>query len=71
MKLCVKYMMTSVMASEKNGVQSVIQNIYSMAIFIHYYVHLLNLVLLHGAKSIKGVKLFIENLTMFHVLVNK
>lgn len=56
----------SVMAGEKNGVQSIIQNIYPMEIFIHYDAHQLNLVLLHGVRSMKNVKLFIVNLTMFH-----
>jgi hypothetical protein len=64
-KLCVKHDGASIMAGEKNGMQSIIQNIYPMAIFIHYYAHQLNLVLLHGAKTIKDVKLFIENLTIF------
>ncbi|XP_025425451.1 zinc finger MYM-type protein 1-like [Sipha flava] len=61
----------SVMAGEKNGVQSIIQNIYPMVIFIHCYAHQLNLVLLHGAKSIKDVKLFIANLTMFHTFFSR
>lgn len=64
--VCQTYDGASVMAGEKNGVQSIIQNIYPMAIFIHCYAHQLNLVLLHGAKTIKDIKLFISNLTMFH-----
>lgn len=59
------------MAGEKNWVQSIKQNIYPMAIFIHWYAHQLNLVLLHGAKTIKDIKLFISNLTMFHLFFNR
>lgn len=69
--VCQTYDGASVMAGEKNGVQSIIQNIYPMAIFIHCYAHQLNLVLLHGAKSIKDVKLFIANLTMFHTFFSR
>jgi hypothetical protein len=50
--VCQTYDGASVMTDEKNGVQSIIQNIYPMAIFIHCYAHQLNLVLLHGAKTI-------------------
>ncbi|KAL4141365.1 hypothetical protein QTP88_004017 [Uroleucon formosanum] len=56
--VCQTYDAASVMAGEKNGVQSIIQNIYPMAIFIHCYAHQLNLVLFHGAKTIKYVKLY-------------
>ncbi|XP_026821268.1 zinc finger MYM-type protein 1-like [Rhopalosiphum maidis] len=69
--VCQTYDGASVMAGEKNGVQSIIQNIYPMAIFIHCYAHQLNLVLLHGAKSIKDVKLFIPDLTMFHTFFSR
>ncbi|KAL4104312.1 hypothetical protein QTP88_019613 [Uroleucon formosanum] len=69
--VCQTYDGASVMAGEKNGVQSIIQNIYPMAIFIHCYAHQLNLVLLHGAKTIKDVKLFIANLTMFHTFFSR
>ncbi|KAL4119885.1 hypothetical protein QTP88_012647 [Uroleucon formosanum] len=53
--VCQTYDGASVMAGEKNGVQSIIQNIYPMAICIHCYAHQLNLVLLHGAKTIKDI----------------
>ncbi|XP_050066274.1 zinc finger MYM-type protein 1-like [Aphis gossypii] len=69
--VCQTYDGASVMAGEKNGVQSIIQNIYPMAIFIHCYAYQLNLVLLHGAKTIKDVKLFIANLTMFHTFFSR
>jgi hypothetical protein len=39
---------------------------YPSALFIHCYAHQLNLVLLHGAKTIQPVKMFMCNLTMFH-----
>ncbi|XP_025417538.1 uncharacterized protein LOC112688512 [Sipha flava] len=53
------------MSGEKSGVQFLIRQIYPNTLFIHCYAHQLNLVLLHGAKTIKSVKLFICNLTMF------
>lgn len=65
------YYDASVMAGEKIGVQSIVQNIYSMSIFIHCYTHQLNLILPYGAKSIKDVKLFIANLTMFHTFFRR
>ncbi|XP_060846366.1 zinc finger MYM-type protein 1-like [Rhopalosiphum padi] len=61
----------SVMSGTKNGVQSLIKNIYSNVLFIHCYAHQLNLVLLYGAKTIKPVKLFICNLTMFHTFFSR
>lgn len=61
----------SVMAGGKNGVQNLIRQIYPNALFIHYYAHQLNLVLLHGAKTIQSVKLFICNLTMFHTFFSR
>ncbi|XP_008179777.1 zinc finger MYM-type protein 1-like [Acyrthosiphon pisum] len=61
----------SVMSGTKNGVQSLIKNIYPNVLFIHCYAHQLNLVLLYGAKTIKPVKLFICNLTMFHTFFSR
>lgn len=61
----------SVMAGGKNRVQNLIRQIYPNALFIHCYAHQLNLVLLHGAKTIQSVKLFICNLTMFHTFFSR
>lgn len=61
----------SVMAGGKNGVQNIIKQIYPSALFVHCYAHQLNLVLLHGAKTIRSVKLFICNLTMFHTFFSR
>jgi len=61
----------SVKSGTKNGVQSLIKNIYPNVLFIHCYAHQLNLVLLYGAKTIKPVKLFIFNLTMFHTFFSR
>ena len=59
------------MSGEKSGVQFLIRQIYPNTLFIHCYAHQLNLVLLHGAKTIKSVKLFICNLTMFHTFFSR
>lgn len=48
---------TSVMAGEKTGVQFRIRQIHLNTLFVHCYAHRLNLVLLHGAKTIKSVNL--------------
>lgn len=69
--ICQTYDGASVMSGEKNGVQFRIKQIYPNALFIHCYAHQLNLVLLHGAKTIKPVKLFICNLTMFHTFFSR
>ncbi|KAL4085263.1 hypothetical protein QTP88_027122 [Uroleucon formosanum] len=61
----------SVMAGGKNGVQNLIRQIYPNALFIHCYAHQLNLVLLHDAKTIQSVKLFICNLTIFHTFFSR
>lgn len=61
----------SVMSGAKNDVQSLIKKIYPNVLFIHCYAHQLNMVLLYGAKTIKSVKLFICNLTMFHTFFSK
>lgn len=53
---------------EKSDVQFRIKQIYLNTLFIHCYAHQLNLVLLHGAKTINSVKLFICNPTMFIML---
>jgi len=60
--ICQTYDGASVMSGEKSGVQFRIRQIYPNTLFIHCYAHQLNLVLLHGAKTIKSVKLFICNL---------
>jgi len=66
--ICQTYDGASVMScrEKKSGVQFCIRQIYPNTLFIHCYAHQLNLVLLHGAKTIKSVKLFICNLTMIH-----
>ncbi|KAJ4446342.1 hypothetical protein ANN_13037, partial [Periplaneta americana] len=56
----------SVMSGRHGRVQAIIRRKYARAIFVHCYAHQLNLVLLHSAKTIKEVKLFICNLTAFH-----
>jgi len=43
-----------------------VKNTYPNAILIHSYAHRLNLVFLHGSKTIKAVRLFISDLAMFH-----
>jgi len=69
--VCQTYDGASVMSGEKSGVQFRIRQIYPNTLFIHCYAHQLNLVLLHGAKTIKSVKLFICNLTMFHTFFSR
>ncbi|XP_050063246.1 zinc finger MYM-type protein 1-like [Aphis gossypii] len=50
--ICKTYDGASVMSGEKSGVQFRIRQIYPNTLFIHCYAHQLNLVLLHGAKTI-------------------
>ncbi|VVC25652.1 Ribonuclease H-like domain,HAT, C-terminal dimerisation domain,Domain of unknown function DUF4371 [Cinara cedri] len=69
--ICQTYDGASVMSAEKNGVQFHIKQIHPNASFIHSYAHQLNLVLLHGAKTIKTVKNFICNLTMFRTFFSR
>ncbi|KAL4119236.1 hypothetical protein QTP88_012077 [Uroleucon formosanum] len=69
--MCQTYDGASVMSGEKSGVQFRIRQIYPNTLFIHCYVHQLNLVLLHGAKTLKSVKLFICSLTMFHTFFSR
>lgn len=64
--ICQTYDGASVMAGRHGGVQAIVRRKYPNAIFVHCYAHQLNLVLLHSAKTIKEVKLFICNLTAFH-----
>lgn len=69
--VCHTYNRAAVMAGQKNGVQAIIKQSYLKAMFIHCYAHQLNLVFLHGLKSIKSVKIFISDLTMFHIFFSK
>ncbi|KAL4142958.1 hypothetical protein QTP88_005346 [Uroleucon formosanum] len=69
--ICQTYDGASVMSGEKSGAQFRIRQIYPNTLFIHCYAHQLNLVLLHGAKTIKSVKLFICSLTMFHTFFSR
>uniref|UniRef100_A0A2S2PIE2 Zinc finger MYM-type protein 1 n=1 Tax=Schizaphis graminum TaxID=13262 RepID=A0A2S2PIE2_SCHGA len=59
------------MSGTKNGVQSLIKNIYPNVLFIHCYAHQLNLILLYDTKTIKPVKLFICIITMFHTFFSR
>ncbi|KAF0754486.1 zinc finger MYM-type protein 1-like [Aphis craccivora] len=52
--MCQTYDGAAVMAGQKNGVQAIIKQSYPKAMFIHCYAHQLNLVFLHGSKSIKS-----------------
>lgn len=61
----------SVTADGKNGVQNAIGQMYPNVLFIHCYAHPLSLVLLHGAKTIRSVKMFICGLTMFHTFFSR
>ncbi|XP_060846373.1 zinc finger MYM-type protein 1-like [Rhopalosiphum padi] len=69
--VCQTYDGAAVMAGQKNGVQAIIKQSYPKAMFIHCYAHQLNLVFLHGSKSIKSVKIFISDLTMFHTFFSR
>ncbi|XP_026819140.1 zinc finger MYM-type protein 1-like [Rhopalosiphum maidis] len=69
--VCQTYDGAAVMAGQKNGVQDIIKQSYPKAMFIHCYAHQLNLVFLHGSKSIKSVKIFISDLTMFHTFFSR
>lgn len=61
----------SVMAGREGGLQHYVKEKCPNAIFVHCYAHQLNLVLLHGAKYIKHVKLFICDLTAFNTFFSK
>lgn len=63
--ICQTYDGAVLMAEQQNDVQAIIKETYPNAKFIHCYAHQLNLVFLHGAKTIKAVRLFIGDLTMF------
>ncbi|XP_050066556.1 zinc finger MYM-type protein 1-like [Aphis gossypii] len=69
--VCQTYDEAAVMAGQKNGVQAIIKQSYPKAMFIHCYDYQLNLVFLHGSKSIKSVKIFISDLTMFHTFFSR
>jgi hypothetical protein len=69
--VCQTYDGAAVMAGQKNGVQAIIKQLYPKAMFIHCYAHQLNLVFLHGSKSIKSVKIFISELTVFHTFFSR
>ena len=56
------YDRASVMSSELNEVQAKIKEDVSEAMFLHCYVHKLNLVLLHSAKSMPVCKAFFKTL---------
>ncbi|XP_022161669.1 zinc finger MYM-type protein 1-like isoform X2 [Myzus persicae] len=64
--ICQTYDGAAVMAGKVISVPGLIKNTYPNAIFIHSCAHQLNLVFLHGSKTIKAVRLFISDLTMFH-----
>lgn len=61
----------SVMAGQHGGVHTFVRELYPRALFIHCYAHQLNLVLLHGSKTIKDIKLFIADLTTFHTFFSR
>ncbi|XP_066990910.2 zinc finger MYM-type protein 1 [Anabrus simplex] len=63
--VCQTYDGALVMAGCYGEVQAIIRRKYPKVIFMHSYAHQLNLVLLHGAKTIKQVKLFICSLSAF------
>lgn len=69
--ICQTYDGAAVMAGQQKGVQAIIKETYSNAMFIHCYAHQLNLVFLHGSKTFKAVKLFISDLTMFHTFFSR
>jgi small basic protein len=54
-----------VMASQHAGVQAKIREQYPNAIFVHCYVHRLNLVLAQSVSFIKEVKVFFVALSAF------
>jgi hypothetical protein len=61
----------TVMASQLAGVQAKIHEQYPNAIFVHCYVHRLNLVLAHSASFIKEVKVFFATLSGFRTFFAK
>lgn len=69
--ICQTYDGASVMAGERGGVQHFIKQYCPNALFIHCYAHQLNLVLLHGSKTIPQVRIFISNLTAFHTFFSR
>lgn len=69
--ICQTYDGASVMAGRHRGVQTLVREYCPQALFVHCYAHQLNLVLLHGAKNIKEVKLFICNITCFHTFFSR
>lgn len=69
--ICQTYDGASVMAGSEGGVQKHVRQFCPHALFIHCYAHQLNLVLLHGSKSIPQVRLFICALTAFHSFFSK
>lgn len=48
------------------GQEVIARETFSNAMFMHCYAHQLNLVFLHGSKTIKSVLLFLGDLTMFY-----
>lgn len=69
--ICQTYDGASVMAGQHGGVHTLIRQQYPRARFIHCYAHQLNLVLLHSSKTIKDVKLFLANMTLFHTFFSR
>lgn len=69
--MCQTYDGAAVMAGQYKGVQAIIKQSYPKAMFIHCYAHQLNLVFLHGSKSIKSVRIFISDLSMFHTFFSR
>jgi hypothetical protein len=69
--ICQTYDGAAVMAGQVISVPAIIKNTYPNAMFIHSCAHQLNLVFLHGSKTIKAVRLFISDLTMFHAFFSE
>ncbi|XP_016661890.1 zinc finger MYM-type protein 1-like [Acyrthosiphon pisum] len=69
--ICQTYDGAAVMAGKVISVPGIIKNTYPNAMFIHSYAHQLNLIFLHGSKTIKDVRLFISDLKMFHTFFSE
>lgn len=61
----------SIMLGKRDGVPHIIKQTHPKVLFLHCYSHKLNLLFLHGAKTIKSVKFFICNLTMFRTFFDR
>jgi hypothetical protein len=55
----------AVMSGNQGGVQTLMQNIFPYAKYVHCYAHQLNLVIRNACWNIKSVKLFFANITGF------